>query len=170
MFIIGQILTAISYIVYYISRFKKDKKDMLLWDNISVFFTLLSFVFLKSYEGASGTLYSYVRNKVQSLVKGNKKNERIGFWVLLIVLLVILGVHFNGLFTLFLFLTNLFNLVGVMFFNPQGIRLCGVIASVCYLSFQIILNNYVGIICEIITMVVTLLSFVIYLKKGKDNN
>lgn len=79
MIIVGQIFTTISYLIYYISRFRKKKKDILIMDNISKFFTVLSFVFLKSYDGVSATVYTYIRNKVHNMVVGNKKRVIYAF-------------------------------------------------------------------------------------------
>ena len=45
-FIVGQILTFISYLVFWISRFIKNKHKILLWDNVSRIFAIISFIFL----------------------------------------------------------------------------------------------------------------------------
>ena len=51
LFIIGQILTFISYLVFWISRFLKEKNKILALDNISRIFAIIAFIFLGTYDG-----------------------------------------------------------------------------------------------------------------------
>lgn len=167
MIIVGQIFTTISYLIYYISRFRKKKKDILIMDNISKFFTVLSFVFLKSYDGVSATVYTYIRNKVHNMVVGNKKRVIYAFWLLLFALIIMLGIKFNGIGTVCVFITMIANLIGVMFLNSQGMRVCTMCGSIFYVIFQITIQNYAGAIGESLTFVVNGVSFSLYFKKGE---
>lgn len=44
--ILGELLTFISYLVFWISRFFKKKNNILLWDNISRIIAIIAFCFL----------------------------------------------------------------------------------------------------------------------------
>ena len=73
-FIIGQFLTSISYGIFWISRFLKKKKDILLLDNISRIFAIIAFVFLGTYDGIKNTLYVILRNFLGQVT--NTKNKK----------------------------------------------------------------------------------------------
>ena len=55
--ILGQLLTLISYLIFWISRFMKNKNSILFLDNISRVFAIIAFLFLKTYDGIKNTLY-----------------------------------------------------------------------------------------------------------------
>lgn len=61
-FIFGQILTLISYLIFWYSRFKKDKKNILLLDNVSRIFAIVAFIFLGTYDGIKNTVFVILRN------------------------------------------------------------------------------------------------------------
>ena len=42
---LGQVLTFISYLVFWISRFVKNKNDILILDNASRIFAIIAFLF-----------------------------------------------------------------------------------------------------------------------------
>lgn len=74
-FIIGQILTLISYLIFWISRFFKKKKEILIGDNISRVFAIVAFLFLGTFDGIKNTLYVILRNILGDIV--DKKNKKI---------------------------------------------------------------------------------------------
>ncbi len=169
-FIVGQILTFISYLIFWISRFIKNKHKILLWDNISRVFAIISFIFLGTYDGIKNTLYVILRNVLGQFTNKKKKKYKLSaLFIMFILLVLIYSFDFNGISTICVAICGLFNLYGVIMCNEQGIRLWGMIGSIFYMGFMIFTGNIVGFLCEIICFFVMLASYIKY-KKGVNTN
>ena len=168
-FIVGQILTFISYLVFWISRFIKNKHKILLWDNVSRVFAIISFIFLGTYDGIKNTLYVILRNALgQFTDKKEKKYKLSVLFIMLILLVFIYSFDFQGISTICIAICGILNLYGVIMCNEQGIRLLGMIGSSFYMGFMIFTGNIVGFICEIICFIVMFTSYMKYKNKGLD--
>lgn len=164
--ITGQILTLISYIIFWISRFCKNKKDILFYDNISRVFAIIAFLFLRTYDGIKNTIYVIIRNVLGDYTNKKTKRTKVIILILMIIILfIIYAFDFNGYSTICILICGLFNLYGVIMCNEQGIRLFGLFGSVFYSMFMLLTNNYMGLICEIICFIVMLISYNKYHKK-----
>lgn len=169
-FIIGQILTLISYLIFWISRFFKKKKKILIGDNISRIFAIVAFLFLGTYDGIKNTLYVIIRNVLGDVVdKKNKKYKITTFFIMLFILIIMYSFNFNGISTICVAICGIFNLYGTIMSDEQGIRLFGMIGSIFYASFLFFTFNYIGTICEVICFIVMLISFIKYKKLDASN-
>lgn len=168
-FIIGQILTLISYLIFWISRFFKKKKEILIGDNISRVFAIVAFLFLGTFDGIKNTLYVILRNILGDIVdKKNKKYKILTFLIMLCILLIMYSFNYNGISTICVAICGIFNLYGTIMCNEQGIRFFGMIGSFFYMLFLFLTLNYVGTICEIICFIVMLISFFKYRNNKQD--
>lgn len=168
-FIIGQILTLISYLIFWISRFFKKKKEILIGDNISRVFAIVAFLFLGTFDGIKNTLYVILRNILGDIVdKKNKKYKILTFLIMLCILLIMYSFNYNGISTICVAICGIFNLYGTIMCNEQGIRFLGMIGSFFYMLFLFLTLNYVGTICEIICFIVMLISFFKYRNNKQD--
>ena len=164
--IVGQAFTFTSYLIFWYSSFKKEKKNMLLYDNISRLFAIISFVILKTYAGIKNTIYVVARNIVGNRVKNKKiKIKLLSFFVMLIILLSMYLFDYKDASIICIALCGIFNLYGVIMCDEQGMRLFRMIGSVFYTLFMFISGNITGGICEIICFIVILLSYIKYAKK-----
>lgn len=167
-FIIGEILTFISYLVFWISRFLKRKNSILLLDNVSRLFSIASFAFLGTFDGVKNTLYAVLRNVLGQVTnKRNKEYKIITFLLLLMLLILMYIFDFHGISTICLAICGILNLYGTIMCNEQGIRIFGMLGSIFYGLFMIFTNNIVGIICEIICFTVMFISYFKYMDKKK---
>lgn len=165
--IAGQILTFISYLFFWISRFIKRKHQILFWDNISRVIAILAFVFLGTYDGIKNTLFVILRNLLGQFTNKKKKQYKlITLFALFILLILIYGLDFHGLSTICIAICGLLNLFAVIMLNEQGMRLFGMIGSVFYMGFMFFSGNITGFICELIGFCVMTASFIKYGKKG----
>ena len=168
-FIIGQILTLISYLIFWISRFFKKKKEILIGDNISRVFAIVAFLFLGTFDGIKNTLYVILRNILGDIGdKKNKKYKILTFLIMLCILLIMYSFNYNGISTICVAICGIFNLYGTIMCNEQGIRFFGMIGSFFYMLFLFLTLNYVGTICEIICFIVMLISFFKYRNNKQD--
>lgn len=164
-FILGQILTLISYLIFWYSRFEKNKKNILLLDNISRIFAIVAFVFLGTYDGIKNTIYVILRNILGQITdkKGNKY-KIITFLLMLSILVLMYIFNFNGISTICIAICGIVNLYGTIMCNEQGIRIFGMIGSGFYTAFMLITGNIIGTICEVICFIVMLISYLKYRK------
>lgn len=88
-FILGQLLTLVSYLIFWISRFLKSKNNILLLDNISRLFAIISFIFLGTYDGIKNTLYVILRNVLGQVT--NKKKQKYKTITFLLIYALILS-------------------------------------------------------------------------------
>lgn len=161
--IIGQILTLLSYIVFWVSRYMKSKNNMLLYDNISRGFAILAFLCLSTYDGVKNTLFVLVRNTIgQKIIDKSKKVKIIVYVVMSICLCILYISSINKLATICVFICGLFNLYGVIMCDEQGVRLYGFIGGCFYASFLFFTKNYTGFICELICLIVLVTSYLKY--------
>ena len=162
-FIMGQIMTLISYIIYWYSRFQKKKTNMLVIDTSSRFFAFMGFLVLKSYDGIKMTLFVVARNLIcNALIKKDKKYKAIMFIILFFILIGLYAFSFNGIATICIAICGIINLIGVIFLKEQQMRIATMIGSTFYAVFLLLSSNYTGAICEIITFAVNLISFLKY--------
>ena len=165
--ILGQVLTLISYLIFWISRFCKNKHKLLLWDNISRIAAIAAFFFLGTYDGIKNTLFVIVRNIMGQVT--NKKSITTKLLTFIIMSLILIGMYyigFNGITTILVGICGIFNLFGVIMCKEQGIRLFGLLGSSFYAAFLLLTNNITGFICEIICFFVILTSYLKYRDKS----
>ena len=166
--ILGQLLTLISYLIFWISRFMKNKNSILFLDNISRVFAIIAFLFLKTYDGIKNTLYVILRNLLGNFTNSkSKKSKGIAFYIMLLTLILLYSFDFNGISTICIAICGILNLYGVIMCNEQGIRIFGMLGSFFYMSFMFFTYNITGFVCEIICFIVMLTSYLKYNKTKK---
>ena len=167
-YIIGQALTLISYIVFWVSRYMESKKNILLYDNISRCFAILAFICLKTFDGIKNTLFVIVRNVVGNKISKQPRKTKLSVFIVMIICLCLLYItSFNNVATICVFICGILNLYGVIMCDEQGIRLYGLIGSGFYAMFLLFTGNYTGFVCELICAVIMYTS---YRKYNKINN
>ena len=165
LFILGQILTLISYLIFWYSRFEKNKKNILLLDNISRIFAIVAFIFLGTYDGIKNTIYVILRNILGQITDKKEKHYKIISFLLMLSILVLMYIfNFNGISTICIAICGIANLYGTIMCNEQGIRIFGMIGSGFYTAFMLITGNIIGTICEVICFIVMLISYLKYRK------
>lgn len=97
LFRVGEILTLISYLVYWKSRFIKSKNNILILDKISRIFAIIAFAFLGTYDGIKNTMYVILRNSLGKVTNKKSINTKIiTFIAMLMLLIIIYSFNFNG--------------------------------------------------------------------------
>lgn len=164
--IIGQVLTLVSYIVFWFSRFLKTKKDILLIDNLSRIIAIIGFVFLGTYDGIKNTVYVIFRNYLGKITIKKSHSVKLKVFVaMLLLLLLMYSFNFNGLATICIGICGILNLYGTIMTNEQGIRIYGMLGSIFYMFFMLFTGNVTGTVCEIICFAVMLISYIKYKSK-----
>lgn len=162
-FVVGQIFTCMSYCIFWISLFKKDKSNMLLWENISNVFAIIAFLLLGTYDGIKSTVYVIIRNTLGQVTdKKDKYIRTITFFIMLIVLLIMYSFKFEGISTICVGVYGISSLYGSIMCREQGFRIFEMIGSLFYNAFMFFSGNIAGTICETICFVMILSSYLKY--------
>jgi hypothetical protein len=161
--VIGQALTAVSYPAYYSARLFKKKSSIIKMQCFSSSITVASFVALGSYDGVSSTIFSLVGNFVGGFVEKRKQLVKIACFIpLFLVMIAMYSADFQGISTIMIGASMFLNVFGIVFLNPQGIRICTMIGSVFYFLFQFLIGNYVGLVLEVGTFLINLVTLIKY--------
>lgn len=162
---LGQLLIFISYLVFWISRFAKNKNNILILDNTSRIFAIIAFFFLGTYDGIKNTMYVILSNILGQITNlKSKKSKNVVFYIMLLLSILMYCFDFNGISTICISICGILNLYGVIICDEQGIRIFGMIGSFFYMSFMFFTANITGFICEIICFIVMLMSYIKYSK------
>lgn len=169
--IIGQLLTAISYIIYWVSRYFKTKKSMLVADNISRVVAIIAFICLDCINAIQSTIICIIRNYLGTkVIKSSKVIKLITCLGLLLVSGVLFIISFRGIETILVAICSSVNIYGVIMLKEQNMRLASLCGSGFYASYLFVTGNYTGFICEIVTAFVVLTSWIKYNRKEVFSN
>lgn len=158
---VSQGFILIGYFIFFISRFRKNKKSILITDNISRSCFIVGYYLFGSINSIEHTIYGMIRNVVGQLLISRKNIYKIAsFIVMLVVLFIMYGMSFSGISTILFLLSGTINLCTAIFAREQGIRLGTVFAAVCNVTAFLIIGSYASIVGETLCGIMGLLSFI----------
>lgn len=161
MILISQGFIIIGYLIFFISRFRKNKKSILIIDNISRICFISGYFLFNSVNSIQHTVYGIVRNTIgQALIYSKKVYKILSFVIMFIVLCMMYGLSFNGVSTIMFMLSGSINLFATIFAKEQGIRLGTVFAAICNAIAFLIIGSYASIIGETLCGIMGILSFI----------
>lgn len=158
-FITFYTLICAGYFIFICSRFLKTKDRMLLFDNISRITFVAGYITGGHINGLEHTIFGIVRNKTYRLVKKDKA-KKIAFIILLTAVLIMYGLSFSDISTVFFIISNTINLTAIAFGKEQTIRLGTILAAVCNILAFGLVNNIAALTGEIVILIMTLISFI----------
>ena len=162
------VLKVFNYLFYCISRFKKEKHQILYIDIISKLFVIASLWVFNSMSGVyMVSIQLLLLFVVYYKTKKNKK-WNIGFILSMIALLTIALLQYEGISTILMLLSSICIIIGNWYLKPQHMRLIGIVASCFYLAYCITIKNYVGVL-EIFVIISNISAYKMYLKDKKYN-
>lgn len=160
MFRLSQLFIIIGYVIFFISRFRKDKKNILVTDNISRVLFIIGYSLLHSINSVEHTIYGIIRNIVGwKFVKKSRSVKIIGFIIMTILLCIMYGITFHGFSTIMFIISGLINSFAVIFLKGQGIRMGTTLAAICNIIAFIIVESYASILGEALCGIIGLMSF-----------
>ena len=157
----AQGLVTIGYLIFFISRFRKNKKSILMTDNISRICFIVGYFLFNSINSVEHTIYGMARNIIgQALITSKRFYKILGFLIMLIILCIIYSLSFNGVSTIMFMLSGLINLFAIVFATEQGIRLGTVIAAICNIIAFLIIGSHASVVGELLCGIAGILSFI----------
>ena len=166
MVIFGYIFTVLSYLVYCISRFLHNKKDMLLMDLLAQTCTMIALYCMGSMSGVFSFLtIFFVLIAANLKVRLNKKWSilYICFQILYVLILIF---TYRGISSVLVFTTATISSFCNWWLAPQKIRFFGGCNSILFLIYQISIRNWAGLL-EIIVMCSNFAAYIKYRHQNK---
>lgn len=166
MTILGYVFTFLNYLLYCASRFCKEKHQMLALDLLAKAAFIMGLACMGSLSGAFSMLVLSLA-LIFAFVK-EKRNHRWGplYVIFQILLIYVMMTGFDGVSSVFVFLSTSIALISVWWMPPQKMRIAGVAGNVFTLMYQISIQNWAGL-CELIVMSSNLSAYVKYHKAVK---
>lgn len=162
--IIGNITSLIANLLDAYSATKKEKKNMLKIQCISVIFYVITNALLNAYSTVVQNLCSLVRN----FLAAKETESKIVEYIIVLVALV-LGIYFNNLGAIGLLpvFGNVEYSICLFLFkkNVRAIKISYLICNICFLILNYFISNYVGLIFTFITVLTLIVEI---LKKGNN--
>ena len=146
MVILGYIFTALNYLIYCISRFRRKKKTMLALDLWAKILTILGLYCLGSLSGAFSFIIVFC-----VLIAANIKERLKKKWTALYILfqwlyIMILICTYQGISSALVFTTSSISLFSNWWFPPQKLRFAGGCNSILFVIYQISIKNWAGLL------------------------
>lgn len=167
MFIVSQLFICVGYVLFFISRFRKEKRNILVMDSVSRVCSIVGYACLGSLNGIEHMLYGVGRNIIgQKLNKSSTAVKVLGFLIMLSLLCTMYGLSYEGLSTIMFVISGSVNLFAVMFCNEQGIRVATLLAALLNIQAFSLLGSYASIVGESLCGGIGVLS---YLKERRES-
>lgn len=166
---LGYTFSLLSGLIYCIGRFKKEKKNILLFDLMSKLLMSVSLFLFGSLTGSINFIINFIFLLVFNLLirkkKFNMKDSVITFTVFFIAYIVSCILTYNGYVSALVCLASSLSLFANSFLREQKMRLMSAFTSVFYLTYYISIGNYAGAL-EIVPLLSNVISYMKY-KKAK---
>lgn len=163
--LVANIFGIISFFVYSLSFFIKDKKKIVSKFIICNILDALEYYLLENILGVVESIVNIFQNII--FIKWNIKAVVAVIYIIKIANYI---VNFNGIITVFLIATKITSFVGLCYLSEQGMRLANVFKSVVWAFFDYSIMAYSASVCDVISALIIVSSFIMYLKKGRKED
>jgi len=161
MFWLGTIFTVLNFVCYCLSRFMKEKKAMLLWDLMAKVFISMGLYCFDSLSGAYISMAVFFMLIVANIKERLNKRWLGAYLFFEGLYLTILYCTYIGISSILVVITDSVTLFCIWWLPPQKMRLVGALNGFTYLSYQISIKNWAGML-EIFVILSNFLSYLKY--------
>ncbi|MCL2088428.1 MAG: YgjV family protein [Oscillospiraceae bacterium] len=168
MFVFSQIFAGLALITVIISILSKTKKNILLYRILNTIFYAASFAFVFRWVTVGNLIFGSVRFYVYYLYKAKGKKPSLHILITFILLLIAMSwaMWHLGIWTEWIEIPIVFvSFITAWAFwqeNETVIRLIMLLATSCWLYYNIKTSNYMGIVLESIIQVFQVIAVVRY--------
>ena len=163
MILLGYLFTILNYVCYCLSRFMKHKISMLLLNLVSKILMIFALYCFNSLSGAYMFFVIFIMLIVVNIKEYLNKQWTIGYIFFQIVYFAILFYTYAGISSILITITASISLFYNWWLPPQQMRLLGGISDIIYLSYQISIKNWAGLL-EIFAIISNFGAFIKYKK------
>lgn len=155
--ICAQIFSIIGYLLFAISFWQKEYKNVLYIQIVALISMMIQFILLKAYSGMVVDLVNIVRTIVFSKRKSDSINHLLVFGGL-----IILGVFltWTDIYSIFSMMAGITYLIASYSKNLQKVRVGAIFSSLFWIVYGIHNLAYVSCVCEMGTIGSNVIAFV----------
>lgn len=159
-YIISQILTAINYILFWITYYIKKRQTILLLDFMSVISHALSYLLLGGYTGAMMGIIATFRNGIFLYQeKKNKDTKTALLYILYFITIIFTIITYKNVFNILPMMATILYTYSIWQKDVYKYKLLGIIIRILYFIYNTYLKSIAGILLEFITFACSLIGY-----------
>lgn len=144
--ILGYIFTILNYILYCISRFQKQKKNMVCIELMAKTCMMISLAIFGSLTGANNQIVGFILLIVVNIKEKKEKNNFMWYLIFELVYIIILFATYQGISSVLTFCVCSITLFNLWWLTPQEMRLIGGMNSLINLTYLLSIGNIAGLL------------------------
>lgn len=170
-YILSQISVVIATIIFALSYFTKNKKVILALGLVSIVFYMLEYLLLHSYIAVGANFLSLLRTIWFYINDSkNKKEDYVSLIVSIIAFIVVSIVTYTNPLDIIVLVASIIFTYAIWQQNIFIYRLLSVLASVCWVIYNIYCFTIMGIILEVVLLTIKLISSIEYMITKKKTS
>lgn len=162
--LIGNVISVISIALALYSRWHKTKRVILMWESISNCVGVISYLFLKAYDGIALSIIATLRNLVVCKIT----HKKIFFTVLTLSMTAAFYCTWTYPNTIFVALGGYCNAFAAVFCKERRMRLLNLASMVPGIAYDICIHNYVALCYTVMSLISGTLAFIKYERKKEE--
>ena len=164
LYIISQLFVIIQYFFLMMTYQSKKKKQIIFFNTLSAISAIVSFLLLGAYSGCMMSCLSLFRNYLFSRKEKNDNSKLITIIILLLILTII---TYDGLFSLMPVIGTLLYTISIWQNNTITYKKMGVLIEMSWFIYYIYIKSLFGIILESILLASVIIGLIFEISKGK---
>lgn len=163
MYIVGQILGFVAFVVSLFAYQRVKKKDILLCMVLSNIINLVHYLMIGAFSGCITKTIAIFRDSFIVLKEKNKGLSNILFLLIFILIYVLVSIYtFTSILSLFPLIAAIIYIIPTWLGNSKTVKKAALLCYVLWLIYNIYVLSIAGLIANIISIV----SIIIGLKRG----
>ena len=163
LFILSQVFVGLSLIMATISIFSKEKRNILLYRIPNTLFYATSFALQGLWVAFGNMIFSMIRFITYYIFKDRNKKPNIYVLIIFIIILIIINITlWSGYLGLLPAIAGLVLAWAYWQDNEKIIRISLLFSTTCWIVYNILVLNYMGIVLESFLQVFQISAFIRY--------
>lgn len=176
-YILSQIFIIINYIFLVMTYQSKNRKNILIFNFVSLIASALSYMFLSAYSGLAMTIVAIIRNIIFIIdEKKNGKSEKnqTKDYIILAILYIISIISgiltYNGILSMMSVIATMLYTYSVWQKSSKIYKILGIPVGIIWIIYNIYIFSVFGIILETILAISAVIGYIKERRNGKSWN
>lgn len=165
-YILSQVFAIIYYILFDITYYMKNKKNILLLGVIGIFIHSISYALLGGWSAVAMGIVAVLRNIIFIFEEKKEKKNKIILYILFLITIISGIFTYDSIFSIFPVIATILYTYSIWQKNIRKYKLIGIITGILFVTYNIYVQSIFGIIAEFILTLCSLNGYIIDLKKS----
>lgn len=167
-YILSQLFAIIYYIIFCITYYMKNKKNILVLGVVSIFIHSISYALLGGWSAVAMGIVAVLRNII-FIFEEKKEKKSNGILYTLFFITTFSGIlTYHSIFSILPIIATLLYTYSIWQSNTKIYKLLGIITGILFVIYNIYIKSIFGIIAEFILTICSLHGYIIDLKNRKS--